>query len=157
MPVIVLVLLGLLTPTPALASSRQAESDMALAPEVYKARIFAELNFERSVHFVNQVARGGNLDKSAQHWSDHLASTSGPLEHGDWVDRLHNFGVTQPHIGEILADGNWTPEQTVDHWMASPEHHDIILDPGFADMGVGATLADNQVWWVTVDWAGPGS
>ena len=49
-------------------------------------------------------------------------------------------GVNAWRVGETLAWGTGTlgtPESTVQAWLNSPPHRELLLDPGFRDFGLG--------------------
>ena len=47
-------------------------------------------------------------------------------------------------LGENLARGQKTPKEVVDAWMRSPSHRDAILNPDYADLGIGVSAG----YWV---------
>jgi len=53
------------------------------------------------------------------------------------TDRADAVGYDWRRLGETLAAGQATPEETAAAWRDSPGHADIIFDPGHRHVGVG--------------------
>lgn len=49
--------------------------------------------------------------------------------------------------GENLARGYQSAEEVMKAWMASPEHKDNILYPGFTKIGIAVYKSDGQWYW----------
>lgn len=49
--------------------------------------------------------------------------------------------------GENLAKGYHSAEDAMKAWMASPEHKDNILYPGYKKIGIAVYKADGQWYW----------
>ena len=49
--------------------------------------------------------------------------------------------------GENLAKGYHSAEEAMKAWMASPEHKDNILYPGFAKIGIAVYKSEGQWYW----------
>lgn len=99
------------------------------------------------------------LEQSAQAYADRMAK-EGFFAHvspdGDTLkDRITATGyydrsfsedcrcVKGYALGENLARGQKTAQEAVDAWMKSPSHRDAILNPDYADLGVGVSAG---VW-----------
>jgi uncharacterized protein YkwD len=58
-------------------------------------------------------------------------------------DRLHNAGFPAGTVGENIAripPGADLARFAVDHWMESPAHRDVLLNPVFLHTGVGVAV-----------------
>ena len=65
-----------------------------------------------------------------------------------WNSIADDYGIAYQYLGENLAARQTTPEQVVQSWMASAGHRANILDPNFANIGVGCFLAsDGYYYW----------
>lgn len=52
-------------------------------------------------------------------------------------------------VGENLAGGFTSPEETMTQWMDSPGHRANILDPDFIEMGASVRTGGSYRWyWV---------
>jgi uncharacterized protein YkwD len=68
-------------------------------------------------------------------------------------DRARSAGYKWARIGENIAFGSNTPEETQAGWLASPGHCANIMNPAFTEMGAAyAVSADNRsaVYWTQV-------
>ena len=66
-------------------------------------------------------------------------------------DRIAKAGqIRFNRIGENIAAGDRTPEDVVAGWMGSPGHRRNILNPGFAEIGVGVVQSGGEfgIYWV---------
>ncbi|MCW3050256.1 MAG: hypothetical protein JWO74_4540 [Solirubrobacterales bacterium] len=88
------------------------------------------------------AANGHATDMVARHYFAHTS-----LGGATFVDRIRRAGylpsMGQWSAGEILAWASGplaTPRGIVDAWMASPEHRQILMDPRYADVGVGVAV-----------------
>jgi uncharacterized protein YkwD len=113
------------------------------------------LNEQRGGAGRSAVSANGRLATAARrHASDmvarhYFAHTS--LGGSTFIDRIRRAGYLPSRgrwsAGEILAWASGpqaTPRGIVDAWMASPEHKRILLDPKFADVGVGVVVGAPQ-------------
>jgi uncharacterized protein YkwD len=79
------------------------------------------------------------LTRTARHHSEWMLK-SGQFTHSDFTRRVRHCGVPASVFGENLAWGtlnNTQADAIVADWMASPEHRDVMLRPGFSRIGVG--------------------
>jgi uncharacterized protein YkwD len=68
-------------------------------------------------------------------------------------DRVRASGYQEKLVGENIAYGPKTVDEVVQGWLDSPGHCENIMDPRFAEMGVGyATSHDSKrtLYWVQV-------
>jgi uncharacterized protein YkwD len=86
---------------------------------------------------------------------------SGRFTHGDFGRRILHSHAAGPTFGENLAWGagsQGAPEAIVDAWLASPEHRENLLRPGFHRIGLGlargAFAGYSGAVLVTADFAG---
>jgi uncharacterized protein YkwD len=80
------------------------------------------------------------------------------LEHEDRQgkspsDRVRASGYPEKLVGENIAYGPKTVDEVVQGWLDSPGHCENIMDPRFAEMGVGYAVsrdAKHAMYWVQV-------
>jgi uncharacterized protein YkwD len=53
------------------------------------------------------------------------------------ADRVRAVGYREKLVGENIAYGPITVEEVVHGWLHSPDHCENIMDPRFAQMGLG--------------------
>lgn len=106
------------------------------------ARVIELTNHERARAGLAPLTYNPNLTLSAQTYAQVLAAgpcfghTCGPIPYV--VDRDEAAGYYDwLTVGENLAAGDWSPEQVVGAWMASPSHRANLLNPSFQEIGVG--------------------
>lgn len=76
-------------------------------------------------------------DDLAEQWGARIART-GVLEHRDQGEVVRR--CRRAWAGEVLVRGEGlTPELMVELWLASPEHREILLNPGARRAGVAFT------------------
>jgi uncharacterized protein YkwD len=97
------------------------------------------------------LRRQSQLDQAAQQHSGWMAAHNSLTHVGDkglnsW-DRLKAAGYNYSDEGEVIANSNLGPAMTLGMWINDAEHRDILLKPGFRDIGLGLTGA---FWCVDV-------
>jgi len=69
------------------------------------------------------------------------------------ADRVRAVGYREKLVGENIAYGPKTVEEVVQGWLDSPGHCENIMDPRFAEMGIGYAAGRSGrhgVYWVQV-------
>jgi uncharacterized protein YkwD len=69
------------------------------------------------------------------------------------ADRVRAAGYSEKLVGENIAYGPKSVEEVVKGWLASPGHCQNIMDPHFAQMGIGLApghAARRGLFWVQV-------
>lgn len=69
------------------------------------------------------------------------------------ADRITRTGYRWRVVGENLAAGITTPEETVEGWVSSPHHCANLMDGRFTQMGVAYAVdetADMAIYWTQV-------
>lgn len=114
------------------------------------------VNVERRAAGVDPLVWDDALAEAAALHSDDMAAR-GELSHeggdGSRVGRrARAAGFAWRMIGENVAAGPSTAEAAVAGWMASPEHRENILDPGFAATGAATATAEDAYgrYWTQV-------
>ncbi len=133
-----------LFPIALLAQTTPAEKQ-TLAPAVqqgqFEQRVVELTNAVRAKNGLPPLKRQENLQASAR-WMGADMARAGYFAHTDSQNRsieprIPDFGYTEYQaIGENLAGGQKTPEQTVTDWMNSPGHRANLLSPHFREIGV---------------------
>lgn len=68
-------------------------------------------------------------------------------------DRVRASGYQEKLVGENIAYGPKTVDEVVQGWLDSPGHCENIMDPRFAEMGVGYAMSHDSkhaLYWVQV-------
>ena len=92
------------------------------------------------------VALGHAADMAQNNYFEHedLAGQSP-------ADRVRAVGYVERLVGENIAYGPASVEEAVQGWLDSPGHCENIMDPRFAEMGLGSAAgqaARRGVYWV---------
>ncbi|MYS81476.1 sigma-70 family RNA polymerase sigma factor [Embleya scabrispora] len=95
---------------------------------------------------LRSAARKHSDDMLARRFYDHL-NPDGVRADG----RITAAGYRWRQWGENLDRGRSDASHVVAQWLASPIHRDNILDCGYTDIGVGATVGPGgTTWWTQV-------
>jgi uncharacterized protein YkwD len=78
------------------------------------------------------VALGHATDMAVHGYFNHLDLTGQSP-----ADRVRAVGYREKLVGENIAYGPITVEEVVQGWLHSPDHCENIMDPRFAEMGIG--------------------
>jgi uncharacterized YkwD family protein len=81
---------------------------------------------------VTRVAQLKAEDMVKNDYYDHVSPV-----YGDAYTMLSKFNIKCKYVGENIAGGEMTPEEVMTDWMNSPGHRANILDPLYAEIGVG--------------------
>ena len=117
----------------------------------YVGRVLQLTNEERARAGLQPLVANPQLMHAAQGYSDLMAGT-GCFSHGcgptpELARRLEAAGYEGwSNVGENIAMGYSTPEQVVSAWMESPGHRANILNPRFAEIGVGYAPGGSRYW-----------
>jgi uncharacterized protein YkwD len=89
----------------------------------------------RSSSLLQHVAYDHALEMAQHEYFEHedLAGRSP-------ADRVRARGYREKLVGENIAYGPKSPEEVVQGWLDSPEHCENIMDPRFAETGMGYVL-----------------
>jgi uncharacterized protein YkwD len=126
-------------------------------PARVRAAMLAEVNGVRRKAGAPPLRSNPLLDKAAQkHAEDMLAR--GYFAHespggGTVRERAKEAGYDWREIGENIAEGQRSVDEVMDGWMKSPGHRRNLLDPSFADIGIGVATGkgkdgEYRVLWV---------
>ena len=120
---------------PAVCPNAQAPAATTSAP-ILRAAVVCLANQQRVNRGLPPMVENSVLDGTAQMWTNTLVAQH-IFEHGNFTQRLDGAGYDWSNAGENIATGYDTPASVVAAWMASPEHCQNVLNPNFADIGVG--------------------
>jgi uncharacterized protein YkwD len=87
---------------------------------------------------LDSVALGHATDMAVHDYFEHQDLTGQSP-----ADRVRAVGYHEKLVGENIAYGPVTIEEAVQGWLHSPDHCENIMDPRFAEMGIG--FASGQV------------
>lgn len=131
-----------------------ADTPAAMASaDAMRTAIICLANQQRVARGLPTLEGDPRLHRSAQGWTDTMVST-GQFWHGtDFPQRISAVGYAYWYAGENIATGYATPRGVMTAWMASPGHCRNILNPFYAEIGVGLNLkpvgtsvADAATW-----------
>jgi len=97
-----------------------------------------------------QVAEAHSQDMVNRNFFDHTNPDG-----QDPGDRLDEAGYAWSSWGETIGGGYTTPQAMFTGWMNSPGHQDIILEPGFTEIGIGHVTGGHYGYYWTADFATP--
>jgi len=111
-------------------------------------QIVALTNIERAKAGLQPLTLNSQLVATAQGHSEDMAindffSHTG-LDGDRLSDRAKQNNYDYRALGENIAVGQRTPEQVVQAWLASPGHRKNILNPNFAEIGIGYKFLRND-------------
>jgi uncharacterized protein YkwD len=123
-----------------------------------RAEILARVNEERSARHLPPLRENALLDKTAQEHADDMIRRSyyshDSPEGATAFDRARRAGYAALAVGENIAEGQSTPRQVMDAWMASPGHREHILGRALKEIGLGMAFGRNargyELIWVQV-------
>jgi uncharacterized protein YkwD len=137
------------------APSSQAQS---LSPSEYV--LLRVVNQARTDNGLPPLRIDATLERAARWYSVQLLS-SNEFDHGDFGDRMAEFGVRGSILGENLAWGSGPQglaSSVVARWLQSPDHRANLLRPSFTRIGIasveGTFLGYSGSTVVTADFAG---
>ena len=96
---------------------------------------------------LDDVARGHATDMAEKNYFEHV-DPAGQSP----ADRVRAVGYQEKLVGENIAYGPKSVEEVVQGWLDSPGHCENIMDPRFAEMGIGLAPghAKHGLYWVQV-------
>jgi len=156
---VVVLLLGVALVASASAGANGSTPQERLAsvgtttPRPGELAIVRVMNSVRATNGVPPLRIGRALSRAARSHSVDMVRR-GYFDHGPFVQRLRQFGVRAPYVGENLASGTrpLSAAAIVQIWIGSPPHRQNLLDRSFRRVGVGVAGATSRV--VTADFAG---
>jgi uncharacterized protein YkwD len=151
-------------PAPARATTAQPLSILALSPaQATRALQLVNDVRARGIHCGDElfgpappVTLSGTLAGVALGHASDMAEKN-YFEHVDPAgkspaDRVRAVGYSEKLVGENIAYGPKSVDEVVQGWLDSPGHCENIMDPRFAEMGLGlaAGHAKRGLYWVQV-------
>jgi uncharacterized protein YkwD len=131
--------IALLGVSPAASSSNLVGQQSLTSQE---ENLVDAINRVRTARGIPPLRIGTRLQVAARSHSRAMAR-SGAFTHGNWYQRLRNFGVRSSMVGENIAWGigsDGTASGIVAAWLASPPHRETLLTRGFRRVGVGIAV-----------------
>ncbi|OMP66657.1 S-layer homology domain-containing protein [Domibacillus epiphyticus] len=128
-------------PTPGDPAEISYEIDPNFAPNSIEQQIFLLVNQERMEAGVNPlklandlsfVARVKSKDMRDQNYFDHQSPV-----YGSPFNMMNDFGLDYMAAGENIAGGQDSAVAVMNAWMNSTGHRNNILNPDFAEIGIG--------------------
>lgn len=96
---------------------------------------------------LNQAAQNHTNDMVAKRYFSHTSPSGSTM-----VSRVNAVGYSYRTIGENIAAGKASPNDTMIQWMNSAGHRKNILNPSFKELGVGYAPSNDQYrhYWTQV-------
>lgn len=119
------------------------EAAVPASPDQLEQDFIVRLNELRAAQGLSQLEVNDGLTDVARSWASamaadghisHRADLAEIAPHPDWVRIGENVGV-----GATVA-------QLHDAFVASPKHHENMVDPGWHLVGVGVVVVDGSIW-----------
>jgi uncharacterized protein YkwD len=140
-------------------TSVENKKELLLAMNDKQSELIRRINDARRARHLSPLKFSGTLSSAAQSHVTDLVEHNFELTHtgsdGSSVRvRARRENYPSSYVGENVAAGNYSVEDTFEQWMNSPGHRDNILDPDYTEIGIGYYLnAPNTSYdhyWVTV-------
>lgn len=119
---------GTATSTPPPPQEPPGDTELARV----RAEVLRQTNLLRETHALPPLRPMDGLDRVAQRWTEHMAST-GAFDHNPEFAAQYPDGWT--NAGENIAYG-YAVDRVVDAWAQSPGHRANMLG-GFTHLGIG--------------------
>ncbi|CAH2574454.1 hypothetical protein PRNO82_03814 [Planktothrix rubescens] len=88
---------------------------------------------------LNAAAQEQSQDMAQQDFFNHIG-----LDGSTPATRAQDQGYTFSFIGENIGAGYQTPEEVVQGWIDSPGHRENLLNPNYAEIGIGYFYLEND-------------
>jgi uncharacterized protein YkwD len=135
-------------------------ANAAVALSHQESRFLKAVNAVRRQYGRRPLRVDANLVRAAR-WQSNDMAARGYFAHGAFAQRMANFRVRGPRVGENLAWGQGryaAPGHVVQLWLASPEHRANLLRAGFRRVGIGTAVGSysgvSGAKMITADFAG---
>lgn len=143
-----MVLARAAAPLPSASFPAWQDAGAAILASVNVARAAGQVCGERAFPPAPPLRWSASLGDAALAHSGEMAdkryfSHTG-TDGGKVGDRARQAGYSWTRIGENLAYGQNTPQETVDGWLASPGHCANIMNGDFTDMGAAYAVTADQ-------------
>nr|XP_018916126.1 PREDICTED: uncharacterized protein LOC109043392 [Bemisia tabaci]XP_018916127.1 PREDICTED: uncharacterized protein LOC109043392 [Bemisia tabaci]XP_018916129.1 PREDICTED: uncharacterized protein LOC109043392 [Bemisia tabaci] len=122
---------------------RQSSPSQPQHPAQMARRVIQLVNAERAANGLQPLAENQKLDMLATTKSRDMRDNGlkSPAVRNS-QDMMTEVGIRWLSTGENMAAGPRTPEQVMNLWMNSPGNREHILNPKFAEIGVGYVEGD---------------
>jgi uncharacterized protein YkwD len=114
---------------------------LAYSTSMSVSGLLADTNTQRINNGVGSLSLNSKLNAAAQAKANDMASRNywshnTPEGNPPWIF-VNSQGYSYQKLGENLAAGFSSEQDTINGWMASPPHKENLLDPAFVDVGFG--------------------
>lgn len=131
-----------IAPSPTLSPGPQARDDVsAFALIINQMRCSQGLAPLSVDGRLSEAARLHNLDMIANIFFSHTGSNG-----SDIAERVTLQAYPWIVLGENLAGGTTSPQETFDGWWNSPGHKANMVNPDFREMGLSHIYDENSEW-----------
>lgn len=133
--------------------------ELLLAMNDKQSELMRQINDARRSRNLPPLRFSNTLSRAAQSHVRDIVEHNFELTHtgsdGSSVAvRARREGYPNSYVGENIAAGNYSVEDTFEQWMNSSGHRDNILDPDYTEIGIGYYLnapdTSYDHYWVTV-------
>lgn len=137
-----------------------AAAAAATVRDEFRSAMLHELNRVRTQHRLPAVRGDRRLNGAALAHSRAMAQ-DGTIGHEPWSGRVMAAARQASSIGEVVgwlvqSDARGEAAAMVRDWLRSPPHRQLLLDAGFARVGIGratGTMDDLPAALYTIDFA----
>lgn len=136
-----------------------SQDNLLIAWTEKQQEMLSLINAARREQGLNSVTFSSALARAAQtHVEDIVENNYGPTHIGSdgssVGDRAEREGYPTRYVGENVAAGHNSVEETFEQWMNSPGHRANILNPNYTELGIGYYLNAPRTaykhYWVLV-------
>jgi uncharacterized protein YkwD len=117
------------------------------APDAEEQAFLGRINAHRGGVGVAPLALQYQLGAAAKAHAASMASSNSMYHNPDVRAFQVRCGYVPRAWGENIASGYETANEVFDGWKNSPPHNQNMLDPGFADLGVGRAFSATTGWY----------
>jgi uncharacterized protein YkwD len=136
---------------PALVGASSGAAEAAAyrnAPNSYEQSILYWTNVQRKRHGVRPLTLGSCVDRYAESWGRHLASTN-TFYHQSLSPIMRT--CDKRAAGENLGKGNVSARRMVQLWMNSAGHRRNLLNPHYHHIGIGSVYSGGGTLYTVQD------
>jgi uncharacterized protein YkwD len=119
--------------------------ELLLAMNDKQSKLLHKINNARRSRNLSPLRFSNTLSRAAQSHVRDIVEHNFDLTHtgsdgSSVADRASREGYPNRYVGENVAAGNYSVEDTFEQWMDSSGHRDNILDPDYTEIGIGYYL-----------------
>jgi len=132
----------------------QKLSSVLLYESISGADIISAINAQRKLKGLIPVSRNNKIDTATKIQAKQMAVTGQfghvlrNVKYPNLDDRMRASGYAYYKAGEVLFEGNGSPNTIVNLWMGSKPHREAILHPKVSEIGTSVEYSSNNKMYV---------